>query len=93
MAESGVATPRTIPNRVVPRTSAGEYCAGNRVGGEAAARTPDGKLPMTHPLATTRGGAVAARWAHNPEVVGSNPTPATIEEPPGRDPGVPAFLP
>ena len=24
-----------------------------------------------------RGGAVAARWAHNPKVVGSNPTPAT----------------
>jgi hypothetical protein len=25
----------------------------------------------------TRGGAVAARRAHNPKVVGSNPTPAT----------------
>ena len=24
-----------------------------------------------------RGGAVVARWAHNPKVVGSNPTPAT----------------
>ena len=28
---------------------------------------------------TTRGRAVAARRAHNPEVVGSNPTPATKE--------------
>ena len=27
--------------------------------------------------ATARGGAVAARRAHNPKVVGSNPTPAT----------------
>ena len=27
-----------------------------------------------------RGGAVAARWAHNPKVVGSNPTPATKKE-------------
>jgi hypothetical protein len=24
-----------------------------------------------------RGGAVAARWAHNPKVLGSNPSPAT----------------
>ena len=28
-------------------------------------------------LLMTRGRAVAARRAHNPEVVGSNPTPAT----------------
>jgi hypothetical protein len=27
-----------------------------------------------------RGGAVEARWAHNPKVVGSNPTPATKED-------------
>lgn len=27
----------------------------------------------------SRGGAAAARRAHNPEVVGSNPTPATME--------------
>src|SRR5947208_3195605 len=27
----------------------------------------------------TRGGAAEARWAHNPKVVGSNPTPATTE--------------
>ncbi len=33
--------PRPIPNRVVPGASAGEYCAGDRVGGEAAARTDD----------------------------------------------------
>ena len=24
-----------------------------------------------------RGGAVVARWAHNPKVIGSNPVPAT----------------
>ena len=28
-----------------------------------------------------RGGAVAARRAHNPKVVGSNPTPATKKSP------------
>ena len=28
-----------------------------------------------------RDGAVAARWAHNPKVVGSNPAPATTKEP------------
>ncbi len=39
VAQSGVEPPRTIPNRVVPGASAGEYCAGDRVGGEAVART------------------------------------------------------
>ena len=27
-----------------------------------------------------RGGAVVARWAHNPKVVGSNPAPATSSD-------------
>ena len=27
-----------------------------------------------------RGGAVAARWAHNPKVTGSSPVPATINK-------------
>ena len=72
-----MATPRSIPNRVVPHTSAGEYCAGNRVGGEAAARTPDEMVCDDPSARPPRGGAAAARWAHNPEVVGSNPTPAT----------------
>jgi hypothetical protein len=31
-------------------------------------------------LEATRGGAVEARRAHNPKVVGSNPTPATDAE-------------
>ncbi len=30
-------------------------------------------------LTISRGGAVAARWAHNPKVVGSNPASATKE--------------
>ena len=35
----------------------------------------------------SRGGAVVARWAHNPEVVGSNPAPATkIPEVVGSNP-------
>ena len=28
-------------------------------------------------VASLRGGAVVARWAHNPKAVGSNPSPAT----------------
>ena len=47
VAQSGVEPPRTIPNRVVPGASAGEYCAGDRVGGEAVARTC--QLPSTSP--------------------------------------------
>jgi len=30
---------------------------------------------------TARGGAAAARWAHNPKVGGSNPSPATTNQP------------
>ena len=30
-----------------------------------------------HSKKTVRGGAVVARWAHNPKVIGSNPVPAT----------------
>ena len=30
-----------------------------------------------HYKITPRGGAVVARWAHNPKVVGSSPAPAT----------------
>jgi hypothetical protein len=40
VAESAMAPPSSIPNLVVPHGSAGEYCTGNRVGGEAAAHTP-----------------------------------------------------
>ena len=83
--------PRPIPNRVVPGASAGEYCAGDRVGGEAAARTPDPRSrgavvapDPVRPRPAARGGAVAARWAHNPKVAGSNPAPATSKtRPPG----------
>ena len=28
-------------------------------------------------ITTSRGGAVVARWAHNPKVAGSSPAPAT----------------
>ena len=31
----------------------------------------------THKTKTSRGGAVVARWAHNPKVAGSSPAPAT----------------
>ena len=53
-------------------------------GGEAAASPPDwlhfigGAVYLS--MCVTRGGAAAARWAHNPKVGGSNPPPATIED-------------
>ena len=31
---------------------------------------------FSHIIIFMRGGAVAARWAHNPKVAGSNPVPA-----------------
>ncbi len=40
VAESGSAPPGPIPNPVVTRSSAGEYCGGDATGGEAAAGTP-----------------------------------------------------
>ena len=41
VAESAVAPPGPIPNPVVTHRSAGEYCGGDPVGGEAAAGPPD----------------------------------------------------
>ena len=40
VAESAVVPPGPIPNPVVTHGSAGEYCGGDPVGGEAAAGTP-----------------------------------------------------
>ena len=40
VAESAVAPPGSIPNPVVTHGSAGEYCRGDAVGGEAAAGAP-----------------------------------------------------
>jgi hypothetical protein len=74
VAESALAPPGPIPNPVVTQRSAGEYCGGDSVGGEAVAGTPH---PRVREARTTRGGAAAARWAHNPKVGGSNPPPAT----------------
>jgi hypothetical protein len=80
VAESELAPPGPIPNPVVTQFSAGEYCGGDPVGGEAAAGTPP-LYTHQHTPSTThqtpRGGAAAARWAHNPKVAGSNPAPAT----------------
>ena len=94
VAESAVAPPGPIPNPVVTRRSAGEYCRSDSVGGEAAAGTPRPRhsgltdcpnpphirpsLPSASSVRRVpRGGAAAARWAHNPKVAGSNPAPAT----------------
>ena len=59
VAQSARAPPRPIPHRVVPPGSAGEYCAGNCVGGEAVAPTPDSSSPtptLTHASTTTTAG-------------------------------------
>ena len=40
VAESAVVPPGPIPNPVVTQCSAGEYCRGDAVGGEAAAGAP-----------------------------------------------------
>ena len=37
----------------------------------------DGSDRVKYTMSATRGGAAAARWAHNPKVGGSNPPPAT----------------
>ena len=75
MAKSALDPPGPIPNPVVTQCSAGEYCGGDPTGGEAAADAPH--LLLTSRDFLTRGGAAAARWAHNPKVGGSNPSPAT----------------
>ena len=54
MAESAVAPPGPIPNPVVTRRSAGEYCRGDPVGGEAAAGTPRPRLQSQDPLGHER---------------------------------------
>ncbi len=41
VAASAAEPPGPIPNPVVPRRSAGEYCRGDPVGGEAVADIPD----------------------------------------------------
>jgi hypothetical protein len=51
VAESVLAPPGPIPNPVVTQRSAGEYCGGDPMGGEAAAGTP-------HPPS----GATASLW-------------------------------
>src|SRR5680860_1313272 len=84
VVESVLAPPGPIPNPVVTRHSAGEYSGGNARGGEAAAGAPHHRRDMAP---VTRGGAVAARWAHNPKVGGSNPSPATHSDTPHRPTG------
>ena len=47
VAESALAPPGPIPNPVVTQCSAGEYCRGDAVGGEAAAGAPHGRAQRT----------------------------------------------
>ena len=55
VAESALAPPGPIPNPVVTQGSAGEYCGGDPVGGEAAAGTPQRPPGAAHPYSTRRG--------------------------------------
>jgi hypothetical protein len=57
VAASASVPPGPIPNPVVTRRSAGEYCRGDPVGGEAVAGIPDWQVrsiqPVPSPLAHT----------------------------------------
>jgi hypothetical protein len=75
----GVVPPVPFPNTVVKRPSANDTAWAT-----AWDNRPVPGPPLTpccsigyHSLIATRDGAVVARRAHNPKVVGSNPTPAT----------------
>jgi len=86
VVEGGAGPPGPIPNPVVKRASAGGYCGSNATGDAATAGGPRLFLSdrlylpqlMSH---VSRGGAAAARRAHNPKVGGSNPPPATTAGP------------
>ncbi len=68
---SGAAPPVPIPNTVVKRPSADDTGGGTRWDNRS--------LPPAPAALPTRGRAVVARRAHNPEVAGSNPAPATSQ--------------
>ena len=84
VSDRGGDPPGPIPNPVVPTASAGEVLGGQlpgKCGPRARHPAPHRRPPSPSPprlRPPSRGGAAAARWAHNPKVVGSNPTPATI---------------
>ena len=59
VAESVLAPPGPIPNPVVTQGSAGEYCGGDPVGGEAAAGTP----ALRFRLDPTAYGRLDAGWS------------------------------
>ncbi len=55
VAASASVPPGPIPNPVVTRRSAGEYCRGDPVGGEAVAGIPDRQgSTLDHPPDPTR---------------------------------------
>jgi hypothetical protein len=60
------------------------HAAGQNADGQTARRADTGSARSQAPSGDnqhpTRGGAAAARWAHNPKVGGSNPPPATQVE-------------
>ncbi len=54
VAESGMDPPGPIPNPVVTHRSAGEYCRGDPVGGEAVAGIPQRPGPGSRPATPPR---------------------------------------
>ena len=81
VAESDVDPPGPIPNPVVTHVSAGEYYGPGPWEARPLRALQTARDTRTSHLNSTRGGAVAARWAHNPKVGGSNPPPATTQKP------------
>ena len=76
---SGVVPPVPISNTEVKLSSADDTARATVCGKYVIARglnTLNRVIYYTRTI-SVRGGAVVARRAHNPKVVGSNPTPAT----------------
>jgi hypothetical protein len=67
------------------------YQHSGKQGGTAGSHGEHGMLADLGKLPLTRRAATDQEWAHNPKVVGSNPTPATNESP-GRSHDLPGPL-
>ena len=73
VAESVLAPPGPIPNPVVTQRSAGEYCGGDPMGGEAAADTPHPQAGGRTPV--RRSGRETARRTDGRQLQAKGPRP------------------
>ena len=79
--------PPARPRRLTPtRLAPGACSVGTDSGAEPARHADLVPLTVSRRLMHTDAGwsSSVARWAHNPEVAGSNPAPATTQRGPGR---------